>query len=53
MTDDELEPDLVCEPCPSCCESRADYLEWRDDEIVLCLSCGNKYRPGEPDTLNE
>lgn len=45
MTDD-FTPDLVSDPCPQCCESRADYLAWQDDETVLCLSCGTTYRPG-------
>ena len=50
MADDDLESELVSDPCPHCCESRVDCLVWQDDRTVLCTSCGRTYRPGEPGT---
>jgi hypothetical protein len=32
-------------PCPNCCEARADFLIWLDDENVRCVSCGRTFRP--------
>lgn len=31
--------------CPACGEARLDMLEWKDDETVVCGSCGNEYKP--------
>jgi predicted RNA-binding Zn-ribbon protein involved in translation (DUF1610 family) len=39
--------ELVDYPCPYCSEARIDYLEWEDDDIIKCISCGRSYRPFE------
>jgi hypothetical protein len=46
---DDGEDDLVAVRfgCPVCHERRIDYLEWVDDEVVRCASCGAHYVPGE------
>jgi len=41
-----IEDDLVCCPCPNCCEADPDKLVWLDDdETVRCEYCGHEYKP--------
>lgn len=45
MSFEETAEGYVDCPCPYCCEDRADFLVWQDDDTVRCSSCGLTYRP--------
>jgi predicted RNA-binding Zn-ribbon protein involved in translation (DUF1610 family) len=42
---EESDSEHVDFPCPHCGETRVDYLEWDDDDVVNCLTCGKSYKP--------
>ena len=39
--------------CPSCGERRFDFLQWTEEETVVCQSCQTVFDPNGPGALKE
>jgi hypothetical protein len=37
--------------CPSCGERRFDFLQWTEEDYVVCSSCGTCYDPNSEGPL--